>query len=97
MTAGHPHPRTLHRLLNHCLPLYFPEIAPYFHSTRAEWLLQLLSFSSSTQPRHDIGFYLKLPNAQQRLDVYDWMSTRGSRSCARVLRPGLLDLTEQVN
>jgi transposase len=35
--------RTLHRLLTHYLPLYFPEIEPHFHSTRSEWLLQLLS------------------------------------------------------
>ena len=34
--------RMLHRLLTHYLPLYFPEIEAHFHSTRSEWLLQLL-------------------------------------------------------
>lgn len=35
--------RTLHRLLTHYVPLYFPEIGPHFHSTRSEWLLHLLN------------------------------------------------------
>lgn len=34
--------RTLHRLLTHYLPLYFPEIESHFHSPRSEWLLRLL-------------------------------------------------------
>lgn len=34
--------RTLHRLLTHYLPLYFPEIARYHNSSRSEWLWNLL-------------------------------------------------------
>lgn len=34
--------RLQHRLLTHYLPLYFPEIARYHHSTRSEWLWNLL-------------------------------------------------------
>jgi transposase len=34
--------RLQHRLLTHYLPLYFPEIARYHHSARAEWLWSLL-------------------------------------------------------
>jgi transposase len=34
--------RTQHRLLTHYLPLYFPEIARYHHSSRSEWLWNLL-------------------------------------------------------
>jgi transposase len=34
--------RTLHRVLTHYLPLYFPEIARYHNSSRSEWLWNLL-------------------------------------------------------
>lgn len=34
--------RTLHRLLTHYLPLYFPEIARYHNCSRSEWLWNLL-------------------------------------------------------
>jgi transposase len=34
--------QTLHRLQTHFFPLYFPEIAPYLHSSRAEGILRLL-------------------------------------------------------
>lgn len=34
--------RSLHRLLTHYLPLYFPEIARYHNCSRSEWLWNLL-------------------------------------------------------
>ncbi len=34
--------RMQHRLLTHYLPLYFPEVARYHHSSRSEWLWNLL-------------------------------------------------------
>lgn len=34
--------RTLHRVLTHYLPLYFPEIARYHNNARSEWLWNLL-------------------------------------------------------
>jgi transposase len=34
--------RTLHRVLTHYLPLYFPEIARYHNCSRSEWLWNLL-------------------------------------------------------
>lgn len=34
--------RVLHSILTHYLPLYFPEVEPYFHSTRAEWFSKML-------------------------------------------------------
>jgi len=34
--------RLQHSLLTHCLPLYFPEMDRYWHSTRGEWLIRFL-------------------------------------------------------
>lgn len=37
--------RLLHSILNHYLPLYFPEAQHYYHNSRAQWLAKLLVFA----------------------------------------------------
>ena len=32
-----------HSIMNHYLPLYFPEVPKYFHASRAQWFLSMLS------------------------------------------------------
>ena len=34
--------RLQHSILNHYLPLYFPEIRPYWHSSSSQWFIRLL-------------------------------------------------------
>ena len=53
--------RCYHSLLNHALPLFFPEMERYLHSTRAEWFCKfLLAFPTpSSITTHDRDAFIR--------------------------------------
>lgn len=69
--------RLQHSLMTHYLPLYFPEIERFFHSTQAEWFAQLLIRFPTAASIRRAGFEIfkqeAWPLAGRKVNKSQWM------------------------
>lgn len=63
--------RVQHSIMNHYLPLYFPEVEKYFHSSRAQWFTSFL-------------YHFPTPSSVLKYDFEDFVQAAGRVSGRKV-------------